>query len=334
MIQQHPWIWWICFSVHKSEAGACPTTCDRTDDSRIRCRAWNMTSLLFNATTARRRLNPLTFSSFDQEELQSQIITMFASKFASLLVLVPFIVPSSSACPIEARASIDTSSHCGQWDSVAAGSYSMLLDLWGESGASSGSQCSQLVSLSGTTVAWKTTWTWTGGSGVKSFSNIQLNQGINKQLSAIKSIPSTWNWSQSTSGTIVADVAYDLFTSNSAGGSNVNEIMVWLANINAGPISAVYNSNGTPQPVASNLNIAGHTWNLYSGSNGANNVFSFLPTSGTITSFSGDLLAFLTYLTQHEGVSTSQYLVTAQAGTEATSGSATLTTSSYSLVIN
>lgn len=34
----------------------------------------------------------------------------------------------------------------------------------------------------------------------------------------------------------------------------------------------------------------------------------------------------LQYLTQHEGVSTSQFLVTAQAGTEPTVGSATLTT--------
>ena len=108
---------------------------------------------------------------------------------------------------------------------------------------------------------------------------------------------STWKWSQSTSGSIVADVAYDLFTSNSAGGSNVNEIMIWLANFNAGPISFTYNSSGQPVPVASNLSIAGHTWNLYSGSNGANNVFSFLPTSGTITSFSGDLLPFLTVCT-------------------------------------
>jgi hypothetical protein len=33
--------------------------------------------------------------------------------------------------------------------------------------------------------------------------------------------------------------------------------------------------------------------NVYSGSNGANNVFSFLPTSGTVTSFSGDLNLFL-----------------------------------------
>ncbi|KAJ2987233.1 hypothetical protein NUW54_g9487 [Trametes sanguinea] len=105
----------------------------------------------------------------------------------------------------------------------------------------------------------KTTWTWTGGTGVKSFTNVQLNQGINKQLSAISSMPSTWKWSQSTSGTIVADIAYDLFTSNTAGGSNVNEIMIWLANFNAGPISSQYGSDGKPVPVASNLSIAGHT---------------------------------------------------------------------------
>jgi xyloglucan-specific endo-beta-1,4-glucanase len=169
---------------------------------------------------------------------------------------------------------------------------------------------------------------------VKSFSNIQLNQGLNKQLSAINSIQSTWKWSQTTSGSVVADVAYDLFTSNTAGGSNVNEIMIWLANIDAGPISATYGSNGQPTPVASNLSLAGQTWNLYFGSNGSNNVYSFLPASGSsITSFSGDINLFLKYLTANEGVSTSQYLITAQAGTEPTSGSATLTTSAYSMVI-
>jgi xyloglucan-specific endo-beta-1,4-glucanase len=36
--------------------------------------------------------------------------------------------------------------------------------------------------------------------------------------------------------------------------------MIWLANFNAGPISAVYNSNGTPQPIASGISLAGHTW--------------------------------------------------------------------------
>ena len=112
--------------------------------------------------------------------------------FSKLLLLAPLVsLASASPTPVEldSQASIDTSSHCGQWDTVTAGQYSLLLDLWGESGATSGSQCANLVSLSGSTVSWKTTWTWTGGTGVKSFTNMQLNQGLNKQLSAITSMP-------------------------------------------------------------------------------------------------------------------------------------------------
>ncbi|KAJ7054102.1 glycoside hydrolase family 12 protein [Mycena amicta] len=255
---------------------------------------------------------------------------MFA-KLATLLLLLPFI----TAAPVEERATaIDTGTHCGQWDTVVVTPYTLFLDQWGLSGASSGSDCATLATLSGTTLAWKTTWNWVGGTGVKSFTNINLNTGINKQLSAIKTIPSVWNWSQSSTGTVVADVAYDLFTSSTSGGSAVNEIMIWLANFNAGPISAVYDSSGQPVPVATNVSLGGHTWNLYQGSNGSNEVFSFLPTSGTITAFNADINLFLKYLTTNRGVSTAQFLTTLQAGTEATSGSATLTTSAYSAVIN
>ncbi|KAJ7489343.1 concanavalin A-like lectin/glucanase [Mycena latifolia] len=260
---------------------------------------------------------------------------MFAlAKLSVLLLLMPFISASPTPVVEERATAIDTSSHCGQWDTVVAGGYTMFLDQWGLSSASSGSDCASLSTLSGTTLAWKTTWTWTGGTGVKSFTNIGANSGLNKQLSAVKSIPAVWTWSQSSSGTIVADVAFDLFTSATSGGSNANEIMIWLANFNAGPISAVYNSAGQPVPKASSVSLGGHTWNLYFGSNGANNVYSFLPTSGTITSFNADINLFFKYLTANQGLSTSQFLTTAQAGTEATSGSATLTTTAYSLVIN
>ncbi|KAF9451591.1 glycoside hydrolase family 12 protein [Macrolepiota fuliginosa MF-IS2] len=248
---------------------------------------------------------------------------MFSKKFALLLLLAPFVASAPTEV-IEKRQSLDTANHCGQWDTVVAGQYTLYLDQWGMGNASSGQSCANLVSLSGTNLVWKNQWTWNGGNGVKSYTNINLNTNLNKQLSAIKSIPAVWNWSQSTSGSIVANVAFDLFTSSSSGGSNANEIMVWLANYNAGPISAVYNSDGTPKPVASNISLAGHTWNLYSGSNGANQVYSFLLTSGTATSFNGDLNTFLKYLTSNQGLSTSQYLTTVQAGSEATSGSATL----------
>jgi len=251
----------------------------------------------------------------------------------TLLSLLPFLA-STLAAPSARATEVDTSAHCGQWDTVTAAPYELLLDQWGISGAS-GSQCGSIMSLSGSTIAWKTNWTWSGGSGVKTFTDVQLNEGIGAQLSQIESMPSTWDWSYTLSSGAVADVAYDMFTADSPTGANVNEIMVWLANYNAGPISAQYGSNGQPVPVASNLSLAGQTWNLYFGSNGANNVYSFLPSSGTpITSFSGDINAFFKYLTTSQGVSTSQYLVTAQAGTEPTSGTGTLTTSTYSLVIN
>ncbi|KAF5391002.1 hypothetical protein D9757_003971 [Collybiopsis confluens] len=285
---------------------------------------------------------------------------LFCSKLV-LLTLLPLVLAAPAPAPgaeVEERAT-EATTFCGQWDTSASGNYELLLDQWGLSGASSGSSdCASITSSSGSTIAWTTTWKWIGGTGVKSFTNIQLNAGINRQLSAIGTIPnrftktdyrfkkSTWNWKQTSTGTIVADVAYDLFTSNSPGstlpcffstGAATTEIMIWLANFNAGPISSSYNSAGQPNPVATGISLAGHTWNLYSGSNGANAVFSFLPsTAGTqITSFSGDVKTFLTtidgsfyaqYLTQHEGLSTSQYLTTFQAGTEATSGSATLTT--------
>lgn len=120
----------------------------------------------------------------------SQLAAMFPK--ASLALIVPLAllaVGSPTLADLESRASIDTSSHCGQWDTVTAGPYSLLLDQWGASGATSGSQCANLVSMSGTTISWVTKWTWTGGNGVKSFTNVQLNQGINKQLSAISSMP-------------------------------------------------------------------------------------------------------------------------------------------------
>lgn len=114
---------------------------------------------------------------------------MASFKLATFVLLASTLALALPTSDIEARQGLDTSSHCGQWDVVSAGPYSLLADLWGASGATSGSQCSSLISLSGNTISWKTTWNWVGGNGVKSFSNIQLNQGINKQLSSIKSMP-------------------------------------------------------------------------------------------------------------------------------------------------
>ncbi|KAL3424661.1 glycosyl hydrolase family 12 [Phlyctema vagabunda] len=216
---------------------------------------------------------------------------------------------------------------CGQWDSVVTGTYTVYQDLWNKDTATSGSQCTTVNSLSGTTLAWSTSWTWAGASNqVKSFANVVVKSTV-KQVSAISSIPSTWKWSY-TGTSIVADVAYDLFTSSTSTGSNEYEIMIWLAAIGgAGPISSTGSTIATPT-------IAGVKWNLYSGPNGAMTVYSFVAQSQA-TSFSGDLKAFLTYLSTNFKYPTSQYVLSIGAGTEPFTGSnAVFTTSAYSAVVN
>ncbi|KIY42995.1 glycoside hydrolase family 12 protein [Fistulina hepatica ATCC 64428] len=249
------------------------------------------------------------------------LLAFAASVFASSVELVT---------PLGVRAT----SYCGQYDSVTSGNYILYLDQWGLDDATSGSDCASITSSSGSEIAWSATWTWTGGTGVKAYTNVALNSGLNQKLSAISSIPTSWSWSQSITSSSVADVAYDLFTSSSSGGSNEYEIMIWLSNTNSGPISYTYSSSGDAEPIASSISIGGYTWDLYYGSNGSNYVYSFLVQSGTITSFSSDIMDFFDYLVDYEDFSTSQYLTTVEAGTEETSGSATLTTSSYSVSIS
>jgi xyloglucan-specific endo-beta-1,4-glucanase len=59
---------------------------------------------------------------------------------------------------------------------------------------------------------------------------------------------------------VVANVAFDIFTSTTPGGDNHNEIMIWLANFSAGPICSSYNAYGIAVAVASSISLAGYTW--------------------------------------------------------------------------
>lgn len=114
-------------------------------------------------------------------------------KFTQVLlsVAIPAIVLGSPTPTFEKRAT----TFCGQWDSVVTGTYTVYNNLWGESAATSGSQCTTVSSDSGTTVAWSTSWSWAGGAGsVKSYANAVVTEATKKQLSAITSIPSTWKY--------------------------------------------------------------------------------------------------------------------------------------------
>jgi xyloglucan-specific endo-beta-1,4-glucanase len=83
---------------------------------------------------------------------------------------------------------------CGTWGTVATGGYTVYHNTWGSGKATSGSQCTTFTSFSSNSFVWSTTWSWAGGPiDVKSYSNVALEK-VNKKLSDISSIPSTWVW--------------------------------------------------------------------------------------------------------------------------------------------
>lgn len=102
-----------------------------------------------------------------------------------------------------------------------------------------------------------------------------------------------------TGSDVVANVAYDAFTSSTSSGDTEYEVMIWLAAIGgAGPISSTGSEIATPT-------VAGTSWNLYYGLNGSMKVYSFVAAS-QVTNFNGDVKEFLTYLTESQGLPASQ----------------------------
>jgi len=242
----------------------------------------------------------------------------------AVLATTAFAAPSHLASSLKAR----STQICGQWDTLNQAPYVIYQDLWNQGAATSGSQCTTLDGFTNGRLTWSTSWTWAGGSSdVKSYANAAI-QDIGKELSAVSSIPSTWDWSYTYDGTIVADVSYDMWLAPTASGTNDYEIMVWLAAIGgAGPISSTGSTIATPT-------IGSTTWKLYSGKNGDTTVYSFVAESEQ-KSFSGDMMDFFTYLIKNEGVPTSHYLTSIGAGTEPFTGTnAILTTSGYSISVS
>ncbi|KPM45595.1 hypothetical protein AK830_g867 [Neonectria ditissima] len=240
--------------------------------------------------------------------------------------IVAALAGLAAATPIT-KMLAERASFCGQWDSEVAGDYTIYNNMWGKDNADSGEQCTTNSGLSSDGgVAWSVDWTWSGGAGqVKSYPNAVVE--IEKaELSTITSIPSQWSWTY-TGDDIVANVAYDLFTSSTDGGDYEYEFMIWLDALGgAGPISATGSAIAT-------VTLADSEWVLYQGKNSQMTVFSFVA-SETVSSFCGDLMDFVDYLIDNQGVSESQIIQSVGAGTEPFSGSgAVFTTTHYSAAV-
>ena len=182
------------------------------------------------------------------------------------------------------------SSLCDLYAYWSGNGYEILNNLWGKDAASSGQQCTYYDGASNNGIQWSTTWTWVGAeNNVKSYPYAGRIVTRGRKTSSISRMPTSVTWRYDRTD-IRANVAYDIFTArdpNHANSGGDYELMIWLARYGGiYPIGTLYGQ----------VTLAGRTWDLWTGYNGQMRVYSFLPPSGDIRSFSCDVKDFFNYL--------------------------------------
>ena len=212
-------------------------------------------------------------------------------------------------------------STCDQWGSWQTSGYTIYNNIWG-SGA--GSQCLWAYSPSN----WGVTANHPTSGGIKSYPNVDYD--VNYSVGSMPNITASFNVSRPSSGSY--NSAFDIWYNNYG-----YEVMLWMNWAGAmGPISYNYGCNGYPSsacPVATNVNIGGHTWNLYEGTNGSATVYSFLRTSNT-NAATVNITQISQWLASNGYFSSSTNIHEIQFGFEITSSSnGNFTVNSYALNI-
>ncbi|MDR7280729.1 GH12 family glycosyl hydrolase domain-containing protein [Catenuloplanes atrovinosus] len=144
-----------------------------------------------------------------------------------------------------------------RWGTWTNGGYTLYNNIWG---SGHGAQTIWANSYSN----WGVWADHPNTGGIKAYPN--ATKFVGRRVSALGPTTSSFNVTVPTSG-VAFTTAYDIWSSD-----NAHEIMLWMNKHGAvGPL-------GTFQLRAS---VGGHTWDIYRGSNGANNVYSFIRTSNT-----------------------------------------------------
>jgi hypothetical protein len=156
------------------------------------------------------------------------------------------------------------------------------------------------------------------------YTNCSPGTNLPMQLSRISSVTSSINY-QFVSGAIY-DASYDIWLDPTpkTDGVNQQEVMIW------------FNRQGSIQPVGSavgNVTIGGRSWQVWQGSNGSNNVISYVAPSA-ISSWSFSVLDFLNDVRSRGAITSSWYLTSIQAGFEPWQGGTGLGVSSFSATVN
>ncbi|WP_229399535.1 GH12 family glycosyl hydrolase domain-containing protein [Micromonospora okii] len=156
------------------------------------------------------------------------------------------------------------------------------------------------------------------------YTNCSPGTNLPVQVSQISSAPGSINYRYVSGATYNASYDIWLDPSPKRDGVNQMEIMIWLNR--QGPIQPI----GSPVGTAT---VAGRTWEVWRGSNGANNVISYLAPSA-IPSLSFDVLDFINDTRNRGAITNSWYLTSIQAGFEPWQGGAGLAVTSFSQSVN
>jgi hypothetical protein len=234
--------------------------------------------------------------------------THFVNWFASTLIILILVFGITIATSGPAAAA--TGQICTQYGTTTQGNYVIMNNRWG----TSATQCIN-VTTNGFQIVQQDGTGNTSGAPVSypaiyvgcHYSNCSPSTNLPMQISAIGSANTSVSVTYPGSGTY--DAAYDIWLNADTNTTGVQdtEIMIWL------------NHTGSIQPIGSNtgtVTLGGHSWSVWTGNNGANNVVSYQ--SSGISSFSADLKPFfLDAITRGSGYgATSWYLTSIQMGFE------------------
>jgi hypothetical protein len=228
---------------------------------------------------------------------------------------------------IAGPASADTQI-CEQYGSTTVGGrYVVMNNRWG----TSAQQCIN-VTASGFAITSQQGVGSTSGAPVSypaiylgcHYTNCSPGTNLPIQVSSISSATSSISYNYVSGATY--DAAYDIWLDPTArrDGNNAMEIMIW------------FNRQGSIQPIGSvvgSTTIGGRTWQVWQGSNGSNNVISYVAPSA-ISSWSFSVLDFINDVKNRGAITSAWYLTSIQAGFEPWIGGTGLAITNFSAAVN
>ncbi|MFB9462660.1 GH12 family glycosyl hydrolase domain-containing protein [Streptomyces cinereospinus] len=156
------------------------------------------------------------------------------------------------------------------------------------------------------------------------YTNCSPGTRLPAQVSTISSAPSSISYGYVSNA--VYNASYDIWLDPTprTDGVNRTEIMIWFNRV--GPIQPIGSPVGT-------ANVGGRGWEVWTGSNGSNDVISFVAPSA-ISSWSFDVMDFVDQTVARGMAQANWYLTSVQAGFEPWQNGAGLAVNSFSSTVN